>query len=167
MKPARTAALALLLLLTVSLALAADKPSVGKPSNKADSWRFEQHENGKGTMKIEGDAAVFETTATGAEDWHVQANMPGLDLKEGKEYEVSFKARGEPARTVRLAANIDQDDWHPIGLGEDVELTKDWKDYKFTFKAENVATDKKNRVGFVLGSEKGTLMVKDFTITEK
>jgi hypothetical protein len=159
--------IALAILVSISFAFAADKPNLGKPSNKAENWRFEQHEAAKGTMKIDGDAAVFETTNTDGEDWHVQAIMTGLDLKEGKEYVVTFKAKGEPARTIRIGGNIDMDDWHAIGLGEDVELTKDWKDYSFTFKAENVAADKKNRVGFTLGADKGKVMVKDLTITEK
>ncbi|MDB5323540.1 MAG: Carbohydrate binding domain [Phycisphaerales bacterium] len=157
----------LALLVTVGFAFAADKPNLGKPSNKADSWRFEQHEAAKGTMKIDGDAAVFETTNTDGEDWHVQAVMTGLDLKEGKEYVITFKAKGEPARTVRIGGNIDLDDWHAIGLSEEVELTKEWKDFSFPFKAENVAADKKNRIGFTLGGEKGVVMVKDFKITEK
>lgn len=159
--------IATILLLSVGIAFAADKPNLGKPSNKAENWRFEQHEAGKGTMKMDGDAAVFETTNADGEDWHVQAVMTGLDLKEGKEYVVSFKAKGEPARTIKLAGNIDMDDWHSIGLSEDVELTKDWKDFSFSFKADSVAADKKNRVAFVLGGDKGTVMVKDLTISEK
>jgi len=159
--------IATILLLSVGIAFAADKPNLGKASNKAENWRFEQHEAGKGTMKMDGDAAVFETTNADGEDWHVQAVMTGLDLKEGKEYVVSFKAKGEPARTIKLAGNIDMDDWHSIGLSEDVELTKDWKDFSFSFKADSVAADKKNRVAFVLGGDKGTVMVKDLTITEK
>ena len=159
--------IATILLLSVGIAFAADKPNLGKPSNKAENWRFEQHEAGKGTMKMDGDAAVFETTNADGEDWHVQAVMTGLDLKEGKEYVVSFKAKGEPARTIKLAGNIDMDDWHSIGLSEDVELTKDWKDFSFSFKADSVAADKKNRVAFVLGGDKGTVMVKDLAITEK
>jgi hypothetical protein len=159
--------IATILLLSVGIAFAADKPNLGKPSNKAENWRFEQHEAGKGTMKIDGDAAVFETTNTDDQDWHVQAVMTGLDLKDGKEYVVSFKAKGEPARTIKLAGTIDVDDWHASGLNEEVELTKDWKDYSFTFTADSVAADKKNRVAFILGGDKGTVMVKDLTITAK
>jgi hypothetical protein len=158
---------AIALLLSFGVALAADKPNLGKPSNKAENWRFEQHEAAKGAMKIDGDAAVFETTNVDGEDWHVQAVMTGLDLKEGKEYVVTFKAKGDPARTVRIGGNIDQDDWHAIGLSEEVELTKEWKDFSFPFKAENVAAENKNRVGFTLGAEKGVMMVKDLKITEK
>jgi hypothetical protein len=152
---------------TFSIAFAADKPNLAKPANKAESWRLEQHEGGKGTMKIDGDAAVFETTAIDNESWHVQATMTGLDLKEGKEYEISFKAKADPARTIHVNVMIDKDDWHPIGLSEDVDMTKDWKEYKFTFKAEGVAEEMKNRVSFMLGADKGTMSVKDLAITAK
>ena len=45
----------------------------------------------------------------------------GLDLKEGQEYVLSYKAKGDPARTIQVNAMIDVDDWHPIGLSEDVD----------------------------------------------
>jgi hypothetical protein len=158
---------AVTLALCVGAAVAAEKAGLGKPSDKADSWRFEQHEGGKGSMKIEGDAAVFETTATDGEDWHVQAVMTGLDLKDGKEYVLKFKAKADPARTIHLSAMIDRDDWHTIGLTEDAEMTKEWKDFDFTFKAENVAAEKKNRIGFTLGGDKGKVWVKELVIAEK
>jgi hypothetical protein len=62
---------------------------------------------------------------------------------------------------------IDKDDWHPIGLSEDVDMTKDWKEYKYTFKAEGVADEMKNRVSFMLGADKGTMSVKDLVIMAK
>lgn len=151
----------------VGVAQAADKPNLAKPSGNVESWRLEQHEGGKGTLKIDRDAAVFQTTDTSTESWHVQATMTGLDLKEGKEYEVSFKAKADPARTIHLNAMIDKDDWHPIGLSEELEMTKEWKDFKFTFKAEGVAAESKNRISFMLGADKGTLSIKDVMITEK
>jgi len=163
----KTLIAAIAILFLTSLAFAADKTNLAKPTNKAESWRLEQHEGGKGTMKIDGDAVVFETTAVDSENWHVQATMTGLDLKEGKEYEVSFKAKSTPDRSVLFTAMIDKDDWHAIGLSEQIELTKDWKDLKFTFKAEGVAGEMKNRVSFMIGAEKGVLSVKDLMIVEK
>ena len=62
---------------------------------------------------------------------------------------------------------IDQDDWHAIGLQENVDLTKEWKDYQYTFKAEGVAAMKKNRITLVLGNEKGTVWVKEMVLAEK
>src|SRR5689334_2856354 len=151
----------------VILILGAAKPNLLKPANKVDSWRFEQHEQAKGTIKPDGDAILLDATEPDSEAWHLQAVQTGLDLKEGHEYVLSYKAKGDPARTIQVNAMIDVDDWHPIGLSEDVELTKDWKDYSSTFKAENVAKEKKNRVSFVLGGDKGKVWIKDISLTEK
>jgi hypothetical protein len=48
-----------------------------------------------------------------------------------------------------------------------VEVTKDWKEQSFTFKAENVVKAGKNRLGFFLGADKGKVWVKDLSLTEK
>ena len=90
-----------------------------------------------------------------------------LTLEEGKEYTFSYKTKGDPARSVIATAGIDEEDWHVVGLQEDVELTKDWKEQTHTFKAENVAKAMKNRIGFVLGADKGKVWVKDISLTEK
>jgi hypothetical protein len=162
----RATFLAIVAMLSVGVAYAAD--NLLKPTNKVDSWRFEQHEQGKGAAKADGDAIVFETTTPGGEAWHVQAVQHGLDLKEGKEYTLSYKAKADAERTISVNAMIDVDDWHTIGLAEEVVLTKDWKDYSTTFKAENVDKEnKKNRISFILGGEKGKVWLKDVTLTEK
>jgi hypothetical protein len=162
-----TLALALLTL-TAGVALAAEKANLLKPTTKIDSWRFEQHEQGKGTIKAADDGAIeFDVTNADGEAWHVQAVQAGLDLKDGKEYTLHYKAKADPGRSIQVNAMIDADDWHTVGLQEDVELGKGWKDYSSTFTAENVNKEKKNRVSFVLGGEKGKVWVKDVTLTEK
>ena len=155
------------LLAVAALTFAADAPkNLLKPTNKADSWRFEEHETAKGKMEADGDAMTFETTVSDGTDWHVQAVQTGLDLKDGKEYIVTFKAKASAERSIPVNAGIDQDDWHGIGLTEAVDLGKDWKEYKFEFKADQTLANK-NRIGFVLGSDKGKIWVKDLTLTEK
>ena len=144
----------------------ADAKNLLKPTNKPETWRFEQHEGGKGSMAADGDAIAFDVTAVDGTDWHVQAYQTDLPLKDGKEYVVTFKAKASADRAVRLNAGIDQDDWHLIGLDEEVGLTKDWKDYKHEFKADQTAANK-NRVGLQLGQEKGKVWVKDMMLAEK
>jgi hypothetical protein len=169
--PAALASL-LIALTACLLASAADAPKADggknllKPTNKPDSWRFEQHEQGKGSIAADGDAIVFDVTAVDGTDWHVQAYQVDLDLKDGKEYVVTFKAKASGDRSVHCNAMVDQEDWHAIGLDENVDLTKDWKDHKYEFKAENTVA-KKNRIGFQLGNEKGKVWVKDMVLTEK
>lgn len=147
---------------------AAEKANLLPPTNKVENWRLEQHEQGKGTVAVDGDAIVFDVTTPGAEAWHVQGVRTGLDLKEGKEYTLTYKAKADPGRTIQVNAMVDVEDWHTIGLvSEDAELTKEWKDFSSTFRAEGVNTMKKNRVGFILGGEKGKVWVKDMVLMEK
>lgn len=152
--------------LLLAALLAADAKNLLKPTNKPESWRFEQHEGGKGGLKAEGDAIAFEVTNVTGTDWHVQAYQVDLDLAEGKEYVVKFQIKASENRSLMVAAGIDQDDWHGIGLNESLFVGKEYKPYEITFRAENVAP-KKNRIGFVLGESKGTVFVKDFTLTAK
>jgi hypothetical protein len=137
-----------------------------KPTNKADSWRFEQHNEGKGTMAVEGDAIVFTVTQPGADAWNVQVFQYNLDLKDGKSYEVTFKAKADAPRSMNVWAGIDEDDWHNIGLDEAVELTKEFKEFKFTFTPGDVRANK-NRIGFIIGGEKGKVSVQDVKLVAK
>jgi hypothetical protein len=134
-----------------------------KPANKAENWRFEQHEQGKGKMTPEGEAMVFTVTEADGTDWHVQAFQTPLDLKDGTEYVVTFKAKAADARSVKVQAGIDEEDYHTIGLDEQVDIGKDWKDYEYKFTAADTKPNK-NRFGFVLGGEKGTVHVKDLVL---
>ena len=137
-----------------------------KPTNKLDSWRFEQKDAGKGKMAADGDAIAFEVTDTGIESWHVQAVQTNLDLADGKEYVLTFKAKASADRPIQVNAMIDQEDWHAIGLTEMVDLTTDWKDFRYEFRAEQTVKNK-NRISFLFGNEKGKVWLKDVTLSEK
>jgi hypothetical protein len=137
-----------------------------KPTNDPESWQLELTEGGKGEMKADGDAIVFKVSETDGTNWHVQAYQTGLDLKNGKDYVVKFKLKAPQANEMLLLGLINQDDWHEIGLHEEVSSSDDFKPYEFTFTATDVAAEN-NRIGFVLGADKGTVSIKEMTLTEK
>jgi hypothetical protein len=149
-----------------SLLLAADEKSLLSPTDKADSWRLEQHEGGKGSLRPANDGMEFTVSAVDGPEWHVQAVQTNLDLVEGKKYVLKFQAKASENRSINVSANIDQEDWHAIGLQETVLLGKEYKPFEFIFTAENVVP-KKNRIGLALGESKGTVTVKDMTLTAK
>ena len=142
------------------------KKNLLKATNQPATWRFEQHELGKGTMAVDGDAIMFDVTEVGAEEWHVQVVQTGIDLTDGKEYVLTFKAKATPDRSMALNAMVDEDDWHTIGLTDLAEVGADWKDFKYDFKAESTSKGK-SRISFHLGNVKGKLWLKDVTLTEK
>jgi hypothetical protein len=137
-----------------------------KPVDKDSSWRLELAGGGKGALEIADAAAVFKVTKTTGTNWHVQAFQVDLDLQNGKEYTVKLKMSAPQPRGVTVAAMIDKDDWHDIGLHESFTVGKDLKAFEYTFRAANVA-EKKNRIGFILGEETGDVVVKEMTLTEK
>ena len=154
-----------LALVTTTLFLA-DPVNLLKPTNKEDSWRLEQAGDAKAVMKIEEDSVVFRTTAIDSTDWHVQAVQTNLDLKDGKTYTIKFKAKSPEEVAITVNAMIDQDDWHQIGLNEEVQLRKEFKDFSFEFSASDTVA-KKNRISFVLGNSKGIVYLKELTLIAK
>jgi hypothetical protein len=137
-----------------------------KPTNKEDSWRLEKAGDTKSEMVIEEESVVFRTSVVDSTDWHVQAIQTNLDLKDGKTYVIKFKAKSPEELAIMVNAMIDQDDWHQIGLNEEVQLKKEFKEYSFEFTASDTVA-MKNRISFVLGSAKGTVFIKELTLTAK
>ena len=150
--------------LIASIALADEAKNLLKPTNKLASWRLEQHDKGKGSMKPEEDAMVLTVSEIDGTEWHVQAIQSGLDLTEGKLYTLKFQIKASERRSVGVQANIDQDDYHTIGLAESITVGPEFTPQELSFRAENVAP-KKNRIGLLLGDAKGTVTVKDMTLT--
>jgi Carbohydrate binding domain len=141
-------------------------PNLFRPTNDPESWHLEMTEGGKGEMKADGEAIVFTTTATDGTDWHVQAYQTGLDLKKGKAYVVKFKSKAPQANDLFIVGQINEEDWHEIGLHEKVGSSDDFKQFEFEFTAADTVPNN-SRIGFVLGTDKGVVSVKDLTLTEK
>lgn len=136
-----------------------------KPTNKTENWRLEQHEEAKATLSVDGDAVLVDVTNVDYEAWHIQLFQTGLDLKNGKEYVVTYKAKVSESCEIHIVAGIDQDDWHLIGLDDAVSLGTDWQDFKSTFTVSD-PVEKTNRIGFQLGQSKGKVWFKDVILKE-
>jgi hypothetical protein len=153
-------------LLLPVVVFAEDAKNLLKPINKSESWRLEQHEGAQATLKISDDAVVIDATKLTGTNWHIQVFQVDLDLKEGTEYTVKLKLTASQRRNVMLVAMIDAEDWHEIGLHEDLTVDKEVRPFEFTFRATGTLA-KKNRIGFVMGDETGDLIVKEMTLAEK
>lgn len=133
-----------------------------KPTNKASSWSFEVRGEGSGTIKEDGDAISFTTTSVGEQNWHVQAYQVGLELEEGASYTVSFEISSPDEVAVLLLGIIDEDDWHGIGLNEQIYCPQTFAPREVTFTATDIAD--RNRIGFLLGEFEGSVSVKNFSL---
>jgi hypothetical protein len=156
----------LLVLTSLFLVANADATNLLKPTNKVESWRLEQVDGGKAEIKADDESVSVLVSAVDSTNWHVQLVQSDLDLKDGVTYTLKFKARSPESVSISINAMIDQEDWHEIGLHEDLYLTKEYKDYSYDFTA-NGTTSKKNRISFVLGNDKGLTQIKDVTLVAK
>ena len=142
--------------------------SLLKPFHKLESWSFEQHEGGKGMLSVDGETVTFSATELDGTDWHIQVYQTDLDLKDGEDYTLTFEAKSAERRAVIVIAGVDQDDYHEVGLHEEISaIPPEYKKYEYTFQASNVAKEKKNRIGFVLGTEKGAMTLKNVSLKKK
>ena len=97
----------------------------------------------------------------------VQAFQTGLDLKNGEDYTFAFEAQTPERRSVIIQAGGDGDDYHEIGLHEEISaVPPEFTKYEYTFQAATTLAGK-NRIGFVLGTEKGSVTIKNATLTKK
>lgn len=136
-----------------------------KPTEDVGSWAIYVNPDAKMAVRAAEGAIVFQIDSAGGADWHVLAFQHGLDLKEGGEYVLRFKARGANARNASVLAGIDHEDWHAVGLDEKISLTEEFDSFEFKFYAHDVAPNG-IRVGFFLGGENGAVFVKEMSLVE-
>ncbi len=111
-----------------------------------------------------GGAAAWTTvTQVDGTAWHVQVHQNGLDLHNDTTYTVTFRAKADKARTLPVAASLDQDDWHNVGLDASAALTTDWKLFEYTFTAHDTVPNHA-RLAFTLGDQTGTVWISELQI---
>lgn len=134
-----------------------------RPAKLQGAWRLEQLEGSRGKLLIDSNTVQFVVTKVTGVIGHVHAFQGDLDLVDGVNYRVTGRIRSsEPCRIV-LTAMIDEDDWHEIGLHEELDVTSDYKEFDFTFRVSD-SVRRKNRIGFLIGQQPGTIWVEDLRL---
>jgi hypothetical protein len=105
-------------------------------------WALEHHEGARAELRLRADAAPAGVPGRvlrvlvgkrGGQAWHAQLVQPGLDLREGEPYTLTFWAKAEPERRIAVGASLDEDDWHGLGLSERPALGTQWRQFRFVF----------------------------------
>jgi len=130
-------AMSLVMLVLPLMVLAAPKNIVPNPDfvKDAEGWSFGAD---YGTFKVDpsvkgivGNAVLAKVDKVGANAWEPEIHSPGFDLKNGVKYTYAFWAKAEAGKTRVLGARFEQlDTW--VGIGEDITINDQWKDYRFT-----------------------------------
>mgnify|MGYP005836289715 CR=1 FL=1 len=143
-------------------------PGVIGPSHE---WTHENQSDGDVDFKIlPGSRAAhlaptIEATvrSNSGPDWHVQMHVGGLNLKNGENYIVEFRAKADRPLTVGVDSRLDKPDWRFLGLSASFSVGTEWRDYSFSFRVVGSEPDSA-RIGFVLGGMRGTLTVADLRV---
>ncbi|MEE3468107.1 MAG: family 16 glycosylhydrolase [Eubacterium sp.] len=126
--------------------------------NDDESWKFLLFKGGEGEAKIENGEIVISMTKTGSEDYGVQLVQPGMPMKKGTSYKLSFEAYAEDKRTMKTAVTAPNVDWIRYFPDTEVKLGKKWKKYKFNFDMTE-EDDDSGRVEFNMGKVDSTATI--------
>jgi hypothetical protein len=103
-------------------------------------------------------SARIDVTASAGTDWPVALIAGGAAVEKGKDYDFSFLARADKARTISLDAQKSSPNWTTYGWGQ-VQLSTKWKRYTFNF--ESTGTDPNAEIEFMFGSATGSVWIDD------
>jgi hypothetical protein len=115
-----------------------------------DGWNVEQHESCRASLSqardLPGGAVRIEIGNANATEWHLQLTQGGLSVTQGQYYTVSFEASSDQPRTITCSVGQAHESWANLGFSRRVELTPEWKTFRFGFVASG--DDNNARISF-------------------
>ncbi|WP_246070747.1 carbohydrate binding domain-containing protein [Paenibacillus kobensis] len=125
-------------------------------------WHFETNQADASAM-VNGDRQlVVETTDGGASSDAIALTQKGIQLIEGNEYELTFKAKATADRTIDVG--IEQFDGLTVAGYKPVNVTTDWATYTIPFSIADGVNDAKAQLRFLLGRFDGTVLLDDIVL---
>jgi eukaryotic-like serine/threonine-protein kinase len=118
----------------------------------------------RANLTAEEDVCRVDVTSVDGTDWHAKLRQVLDNLQDDSTYTVRFRAKADAERRIKLEAQSPQPNWHLIGLNDVVPMTKEWKSFEYTFRAQAPAG--LNRIQFLLGERTGTVWIADFAVTK-
>ncbi|MBS1704615.1 MAG: cellulase family glycosylhydrolase [Armatimonadetes bacterium] len=139
--------------------------------NSSSQWNYENQGNADVQWELMAGSGSAGTAPTlkvtlpkyDGPSWHIQTNISGLDLENGKPYTVRFKAKADREMKLEISSRLDQSDWRFLGLGDTFTVGTQEKTYTYTFIVSNTLPHH-SRIGFVLGGPAGQVTFSDFSV---
>ena len=114
--------------------------------NETSKWNLERHQNASAKLSKSGDLHQITIEKNGLENWHIQYNSSGLNMKNGQLYTIQFMAKANKPVEIDVSLNQAHDPWQQGGFHKKLNSTTQWQSYSFT--TENVITDSNLRLNF-------------------
>ena len=80
--------------------------------------------------------AQIDIANAGSEDWHVQLNQNNVKLEKGTIYKLSFKAKSNKNRSIKVSLQKNGGDWDKYSGVITADLTNEYKTYTKVFSME-------------------------------
>lgn len=139
-------------------------PSLLTPDSR---WTSENQSNadvtvtpGEGTRTDAARPITVQIENIKGPDWHIQSHLPGLTLRDGDTYTLTFEGRADRDRSMGVTVNLDKPDWRNVGLAASTNLTPSWRPYSFVLRATNTEPAHV-RVAFVMGGTPGQVQIRN------
>ena len=97
-----------------------------------------------------------------AQDWQMELAQKQLTLRAGQNYTVSVRARADAPRAMSASVGINRVPWTRYGTAT-FNLTPQWKEYHFVFRAGGLDPDL-NRITFAVGGAGDAVYLSDVKI---
>jgi len=104
----------------------------------------------------------FASIATAGNSYDVNLSR-GLEIEQGKTYDLSFKAKSDVNRTLVAGIGLNQDPW--TNKSETINLTPEWQTFTLTLTAEDFGHEN-SRVLFDMGADVGEVWLDDVSLKE-
>ncbi|MCT4784014.1 MULTISPECIES: carbohydrate binding domain-containing protein [Exiguobacterium] len=125
-------------------------------------WQFDAGAT-KGTGTVDAELRHFLFKANPKKGEPATLVQNGIQLQEGHEYVLSFKAKSERIPSLQVGLNGLEGDAHlPL---QDVALTREFKTIEIPF-TMNAETDLLSQLRFILGSAKGEISIDDVKLLD-
>ena len=134
------------------------------PTEAVENWGSTILEPAQARVEREDGVIKVTVETAGKEDWRVQLSQTGAFPEPGVSYTLSFRARAESARRMRVSAQVLGSDFHDIGVNRVAALDSEWHLYEYTFVARHLGAKGHLLPVFFFGTRKGITWLADVTL---
>ena len=133
-------------------------------STSTDGWARYQQGSASSTLTRSNNMLTLSISNGGTEGWHVQLVKNNLQLKAGKKYRYSFKAKGEASRSFTSYIGMNHDPWSAYSGYNGGTLSDTFQVFTYVF--DQAVNDNLARVCFDLGKSDVDFELSEFLLEE-
>lgn len=129
------------------------------------AWNLEMHSGqGQAQPKQEAGSAVLQVVVTqpAQQNWHIQLSQAGLELRGGKPFTLSFRARTDAPFSMNVNAMQAHEPWRQLWSTQ-AKVTTDWQEFRYVFQPSE--DDSNGRITFSgMGARAGILELAEVSL---